>query len=114
MLNCRLCGGAIRAPRGKLERIEYLREANQHRAGKYAEAYRLGLSVASGEITPATDAAALGQGYRDGLKLRNYRLPVQGAGSKSRNAERIANRRARNRIDEKSQKTMKIPYEKLT
>ena len=100
MLNCRLCGGAIRAPRGKLERIEYLREANQHRAGKYAEAYRLGLSVASGEITPAIDVSALGQGYRDGLKLRDYRVPVKGAGSKSRNAERIAKRRKKNRAAE--------------
>ena len=61
-------------------------------------AYRLGLSAAQGEITPAIDVAALGQAYLDGLKLRAYRVPVQGAGSRSRNAERIAKRRAHDKM----------------
>ncbi len=86
------------SPRGKVARIEYLRAINQHRIGKYAEAYRLGLSVAMGKITPAIDVAALGQGYRDGRALREYRVPVQGAGSRSRNAQRIAKRRAHDKM----------------
>lgn len=56
-----------------------------HRTGKYAEAYRLGSSVRLGEIEPAADPKALGQGYRDGLKGAPYRIPKKGAGAASRN-----------------------------
>ena len=72
-------------------------KANAHRTGKYADGYRLGASVASGEITPAVDPAALGQGYRDGVKGAPWRLTKKGAGSLSRQGERQKRSRAKKR-----------------
>ena len=97
---CKHCG-AIKPPLdntfSRAQKIGRLRKDNAHRHGKYADAYRLGLSVASGEIDPAIDAKALGIGYRDGLNMRTYRINVQGAGAKSRNAGRIKAGRDRNK-----------------
>jgi hypothetical protein len=64
-------------------------KALTQRTGKYAEAYRLGLSARAGEIEPALDPKALGQGYRDGLKGAPYRVPKKGAGSAARHNERV-------------------------
>lgn len=76
--------------------------ANAHRTGKYADSYRLGASVASGEIAPAIDPAALGQGYRDGLKGAPWRITKKGAGSKSRDYERCKRRRAKLKQEKKN------------
>lgn len=74
---------------------DILREQCARRRGAYADAYRLGLSVAAREIEPALDAKALGQGYRDGLALRPYRIPKKGKGAVSRNKLHVRNFRAR-------------------
>ena len=74
-----------------------LRAQNAHRSGKYATAYRYGLDVAEGLARPL-DAAMQGQGYRDGLALRPYRLPPPGRGSVARNVELQRIRRAKNKL----------------
>ena len=68
------------------------------RVGVYASAYRLGLSVRAGEIEPALEPKALGQGYRDGLKGAPYRVPKKGAGSAARQNERMRKRYAKNKV----------------
>lgn len=95
---CKHCG-AIKPLTGtaktRAQLIKHLRFVNTHRRGKYADAYRLGLSVASGEIDPAIDAKALGIGYRDGLSMRNYRVPTKGKGAKARNGEAVKRHRSK-------------------
>lgn len=73
-----------------------------HRTGKYAEAYRLGSSVRLGEIEPAADLKALGQGYRDGLKGAPYRIPKKGKGAKSRNNLHAKNYRLRKKLQSRA------------
>jgi hypothetical protein len=68
------------------------------RTGKYADAYRLGQSVRAGEIEPALDPKALGQGYRDGIKGAPYRVGKKGKGSAAKTAQYMREYRARKKL----------------
>lgn len=81
-------------------RVQHLLKACADRTGTYAEEYRLGLEVAS---TPLAPYVGLGQGYRDGLALRPYRVRVRGAGAVARTAEAMRAYRARKKLKSQSQ-----------
>lgn len=76
--------------------IDKLRAVAAKHSGKYAESYRIGLDVAAGIITPAQDPKALGQGYRDGLNLRAYR--VNRGGKKTREQSVTSTRNYREKM----------------
>ena len=79
--HCPRCGASLAAPSPST--AAELRALHAHRTGVYASAYKYGLDVAEGLARPL-DAAKYGQGYRDGLALRAYRLPPQGKGAAKR------------------------------
>jgi hypothetical protein len=82
--------------------IANLRAVAAKHSGKYAESYRLGLDVAAGIITPAQDPKALGQGYRDGLKLRAYRVNRGGKKTREQNAGSVRKYREKMRQTHKA------------
>jgi hypothetical protein len=79
--------------------LDQQRSAVAGRSGKYADAYRFGLIARAGEIDPAIDAKALGQGYRDGLKGAPYRVGKKGKGSAAKTAQYMREYRARKKAN---------------
>lgn len=76
-----------------MNRIEMLRKIADMHKGKYADAYKLGLDVADGIIEPAQDPGAMNQGYRDGLKLRPWRVKPSGKITPEQNRAAVAKHR---------------------
>ena len=96
MTACPTCGAPV--PAANATTAAELRALHAHRSGPYAEAYRLGLRMAAGDVTAALDEAAHGQGYRDGRALRPYRLPTPGRGAVARKTELQKIRREKNKL----------------
>ena len=92
--HCPTCGAPV--PAAAATTAAELRALHAHRTGIYASAYRYGLDVAEGLARPLY-AAKYGQGYRDGLALRAYRLPPQGKGAAKRAGVKANARRTEKR-----------------